>query len=471
MTDETFLLKTAPQFDVHKWSDYPEVTRVMDAIFEEIKTLRTSRNKKIRGADKVKKHLRVVLIELWAASYLSSNPYRSISKNKTDFQRETRYRRIYLKYDYFVGVVNDLKKLEYLNETRGFLDRRTGVGYRTRIKATDKLLTKIQAPEYGVDSLISAHGMISIVQDDARDRETIILKDADDNLTDYADDENTNLMRSNLSLINSKLALARITLDITDEQANELYQRLNDNRDKDRIPVNFTHVKLHRVFNNSSWQQGGRFYGGWWINLPKEYRKYITINHGMTHEIDYSGHHYRILYAEAGLEPPDDPYELEGFDREEMKLVGMIMLNSLELDKALSAMLHKGILNSKTKAKAFAKKHAAIKQHFFSGVGLKLQYKDSLIAEQVILRMMELGAVVLPVHDSFIVRRGYQDELKKIMENEFELMFGIAKVEPKETFLEESSRIRNERGEDLIANLSLEEYFRNRNWVNALFGM
>lgn len=121
MTDDTFLFKTAPQFDVHKWSDYPEVTRVVDAIFGEIKTLRTSRNERIRGADKVKRHLRVVLIDLWAASKLSLNPYRSISKNKTDYQRESRYRKIHLKYDYLIGIINDLVQLGYIKEKLSLL--------------------------------------------------------------------------------------------------------------------------------------------------------------------------------------------------------------------------------------------------------------------------------------------------------------------------------------------------------------
>ena len=55
MTDETYLIKTSPQFDVHKWSDYPEVTRVVDAIFTEIKARRTAQGKRVREADKVKR--------------------------------------------------------------------------------------------------------------------------------------------------------------------------------------------------------------------------------------------------------------------------------------------------------------------------------------------------------------------------------------------------------------------------------
>lgn len=465
------LLKTASPFDVHRWSDYPEVRRVTDAIFDEIKALRQSRKERIRGAEKVKKHLRVTLIDLWAAYKLSSNPYRGISKNKSDYQQEkSRYVQIHLTYDYLIKVINDLRDLGYLEEDIGFKDWVTGIGYRTRIKAADRLIDKILSPEYGVDTIVKTHGAIAIVQE-SESRETIILKDSNDKFVEYKDDDNTNLMRSKLASINNELTSARITLDITEEQAEELRKRLNDGQERDRIPVDFTNVKLHRVFNNSSWKQGGRFYGGWWQNLPKEYRKYIGINRGMTYEIDYSGHHYRILYAQEGLEPPDDPYDLDGFDREEQKIVGMIMLNSTGSNSALKAVKHRGL--NPVLAFAFADRHEAIKRHFFSGAGLELQFIDSQIAENVMLRMLSNSkATVLPVHDSFIVRRGYQDELREEMKQEFESRFGKeAKIKFKETALEEASKGIEERETEFVTD-NLEELLdiNNSNWNRSIWG-
>jgi hypothetical protein len=47
-------------------------------------------------------------------------------------------------------------------------------------------------------------------------------------------------------------------------------------------------------------------------------------------------------------------------------------------------------------------------------------FRDSQIAEAVMLRMInEVGTVVLPIHDSFIVRKGYDSDLNRIMEDEF----------------------------------------------------
>ena len=46
---------------------------------------------------------------------------------------------------------------------------------------------------------------------------------------------------------------------------------------KQRVFVNQDNF-VYRVFNNGSWRQGGRFYGGFWQGIPSAYRKYIRID-------------------------------------------------------------------------------------------------------------------------------------------------------------------------------------------------
>jgi hypothetical protein len=48
-----------------------------------------------------------------------------------------------------------------------------------------------------------------------------------------------------------------------------------------------------------------------------------------------------------------------------------------------------------------------------------MQFDDSQIAEQVLLRFTELGYACLPVHDSFIVRSDQQALLEQVMKEEF----------------------------------------------------
>jgi len=70
-------------------------------------------------------------------------------------------------------------------------------------------------------------------------------------------------------------------------------------------------------------------------------------------------------------------------------------------------------------------KHEPIKDSFFCGMGNTLQFKDSQLAEQIMLRFAKQDIPVLPVHDSFIIIRGLYSELVNAMHDEFEKMFGV----------------------------------------------
>lgn len=45
---------------------------------------------------------------------------------------------------------------------------------------------------------------------------------------------------------------------------------------------------VRRIFNNWSFDEGGRFYGGWWERVPSRYRSHITIDGMPTVEMNYA---------------------------------------------------------------------------------------------------------------------------------------------------------------------------------------
>ena len=65
-------------------------------------------------------------------------------------------------------------------------------------------------------------------------------------------------------------------------------------------------------------------------------------------------------------------------------------------------------------------KHQPIKDSFFCSKGIRLQFEDSQLAEQLMLHFTNRDIPVLPVHDSFIVIRGFSAELFDVMRDEFE---------------------------------------------------
>lgn len=464
MPSDTVSIKNAPLFDVNKWSEYPEVSAVVDEILAEVKALRSSENRRIRNWAKTHKHLKVIIIELWSAHKISTNPYRSISKNKSDYQIESRYRKIHIKYDYFIGLINDLVKLNYLEQKIGF--RGNYLSYRTRIKASNRLLSKILNPEYRLAEVISDRGYISIIsRSPEAHTETIILRNSAKDNIDYLDTARTTEMRSNLALINNRIAETRITLDINDTQYEDLITKLSSERNK-RPTIDFTSNQLHRVFNNSSFENGGRFYGGWWQHIPKEYRKYITINRKPTVELDYSGHHIRILYSMERLAPPDDPYDITNFPREDQKQAILIMINADSEVSAIKAMSNQGIKKAKLLVNAIKLRNEPIQHYFSSGIGISLMYQDSVLAEKVMLKMLDRGATVLPLHDSFIVRNSYESELEEIMSQEFESIFGSkAILKLKRTVFDDVSRT----GEHVRINIhSL--ISNDSNWKKSIWG-
>jgi len=63
--------------------------------------------------------------------------------------------------------------------------------------------------------------------------------------------------------------------------------------------------------------------------------------------------------------------------------------------------------------------HQPIAKYLCSGIGLKLMYKDSCIAEKVIQHFTSRGIFVMCVHDSFIISKKYKKELKAVMEKSY----------------------------------------------------
>jgi hypothetical protein len=92
---------------------------------------------------------------------------------------------------------------------------------------------------------------------------------------------------------------------------------------------------------------------------------------------------------------------------------------------AIDQMLPKGCPPLATLINDIEAHNAAIKGKFYTPTtGKELMFNDSQIAEAVMLRMIrEVRTVALPIHDSFIVRKGYDSDLNRIMEQEFHRLF------------------------------------------------
>lgn len=74
------LLRATGQFDVYKWSLYPEVRAIVEAVFSEVISYRKAvkKNARIRAPQKIKRHLSVLLLNL---SLIWRWPYGSFGRS------------------------------------------------------------------------------------------------------------------------------------------------------------------------------------------------------------------------------------------------------------------------------------------------------------------------------------------------------------------------------------------------------
>jgi hypothetical protein len=407
--------------DVHRWSDYPELRNCLTDLVAEINaTEKRVRARTPKTANQFRDAVRCIILDLYVAWCADPNSEIGMPLGKSRFGRRTRYDALFLTYDTFHPAFTGLVVRGYAEVTRkAFHDPRTGVGRVTRVRATPKLI-----------ELLTGVGKLTLPavshRTDSDARESIILRNEDKEPVEYRDTAITRAMRADLVQINETLARHWIDLYLTDEETTALNALMTTRHQEDeQTPpyVNLATRQLRRIFNNRDWQQGGRFYGGWWQTIPKQYRAHITINDKHTVEVDYSGMHPALMYAavDAKLDG-DDAYDI-GAPRVKRDLIKQTFNQLVNAEGRIEPKsdfnaVECGMSWKELQERVIAR-HQPIAQFLGTGHGVFLQNKDAIIANRIMLRFLAMGYACLPVHDSFIVHHALKDELTEIMRDEF----------------------------------------------------
>jgi hypothetical protein len=317
-----------------------------------------------------------------------------------------------------IGYLEQTKKGIYNRQGRKGEPNRNRL---TRYRATDRLIDKFTKQEQEVFPVI-----VPPARDHAPIRVRLKYEDGSDELFPAAQTGKVLIMQLNLDRINRVLATRWYDLHIPDSEVADLQAQLAADED-DPKPLALHRRTLHRVFNDRDLTTGGRFYGGWWQNVPKAYRRHLVVNGKRMVEVDYSNLHPAILYAEEGIAPPNDCYrrifdqETENKHGDELRSMVKAAFNAmLNADKA-PRQAPKGVepqrfgMKWKEVSEAIASAHQPIAHHFFTGAGKRLQRIDSDVAERVMLEFIELDIPILPIHDSFLVHEGHLGLLEKTM--------------------------------------------------------
>ena len=248
-----------------------------------------------------------LVVDALAAQVGVKNGSFSVSKNKNHYKKEKPNRTglapLGLSYETAIcdsktkaGALNSLYNFGYLKEVskgRYKRDGKSPPSTTTKYAATKKLLDLFDQEQQTQTLFIPKPK-----------RETITLKAPNQNvditseaaLSDWEDSPATIKMRENLDLINKNMLRHWYDLYIADETYDLLLKEIAQRRRRSKTeeerqkndPINLSNRTLRRVFNRDSFEMGGRFYGGWWQNIPSAYRSVITINGYRTVEADYS---------------------------------------------------------------------------------------------------------------------------------------------------------------------------------------
>ena len=374
--------------------------------------------------------VKVTLANLWKS--VRSIPLAECSINKrSGYYSEVpiRYRDPLLTYRQHIAVHEGLLKLGFIEITQiGYFDRDTLQGDLTRYIAKDELLERLAE--------LDGHPAITFKPD--VNAETIILRNKVDGKKrdiNYSDTPSTERYRDNLNTINKCFLRHWVDLDIKDKDIPAFQDAVGN---KNKQPLDFSRRTVVRIFSNGSFKEGGRFYRVWWQNIPSEYRKFISIDRKRTAEVDFSQMSPHLLYIanykELGSE---DAYGrvLDGEHRDTVKAAFNAMVQASSVLKSCPNDIDMSALEmSWTDLRdKIISAHKPISDQFFKGIGNKLQFKDSCIAERIMLNFADLDAPTLPVHDSFICHHGYAEtgEIEETMKKAFfeEMGEHISKVD------------------------------------------
>ena len=373
------------------------------------------------------------LLASYAASQVSGM---RISKDKNRYTKG-RYVPEGVTYDITVGGVLPLMEIDgFVREVRkGSYNRSKGEGEQTRIAATRKLVDWFNAdPALLPKALVGCEDTDPLVVQVTTKRKGKNKKGKEvtfktKKLKKYTDDANTKQMRDNLNIINDCLKRHWSDLYLSDDDWAKLQRSLVGDKKYDYSPIRLHRQTTRRIFNSTSFDIGGRFYGGWWQNIPSAYRGLITIDGKRTAEFDYGRLHPTMLYAQEGMTLTEDAYDIgigdEHRDAIKQLFNAMVQMKKPQDRPPRDVKFSQTGKTWKQLRSLIIDKHEPIKDKFFCGIGNRLQYEDSQIAEKVMLRFARQDIPVLPVHDSFVAQRSLKPQLIDAMSAAFSQHYDV----------------------------------------------
>ena len=447
MTDELPKIDrwNSEPFDVHTWSDHPEIKALCDQLYDEagLSVLEPKGNRKPKRT--VRDSLRVLILDLYVKWLKDPSISIGFSKSMKDYKVGSRYNGLFIPRK-IIEVEGLLVDAGYVEELQPFNSPdETARSYTTRIRHTEALrglFSKLTLDLHGIDTHANEECIIlhdKYVDDPGDDT----IRKIEYNDDDLNEDEVVllNTLRSQLQAYNA--LLKRTFIDIPSYTSSTFTRTITKGRNAGRqqtISLGPDNKFVVRIFNEGlkgHWKRGGRFYRGWWQQIDKEDRSKIYINDQPTLEVDFKAFHPNLLSNELGVRLADDPYDLgelllpevittQEQQRAYVKLLVLMGINADSDKKAYQAFRNsdrKDKLGQRLTdiqlgrlLKGFINKHPQFDGILNTGQALRLMNIDSQIANLVIDHFTQKDIPVLCIHDSFIIQYDKEPEMRRILD-------------------------------------------------------
>ena len=413
--------------NVSTWSEHPEVNEFVNQIFEEHFTEKLYKDRK--------RHIKVVLLDLYLSWYYDPTMCMGYHRNKNKYKAGSLNSALKIS-ELTIKIVDQLKENGFVYSRKG---NNVVVNRIARMWPTGRLIELFKKATFSVLDIRNHPDTNTVV---LRDKDPkFIPKNEKDKIPqidiEYEFTPETEAMREVLKDYNDKLYkthidVANLTKPFIERKKGKKQKRPS------KIQINQHNKFVRRIFNDGSFDRGGRFYGGFWQQIGKEHRSHIQIDGQRIIEQDFSGWHIALLYARKNIlyfekyGSKADPYDIHipeindpEYKRWLVKTVILIAVNAGSEKSAFRAIQHTdtpedlirptGLVLSNVlltsildKLKA---KHSEIAEFFCSGAGIELQNVDGKITEKLIKSFTASNIPILTVHDSYLVPEQYNHDL------------------------------------------------------------
>ena len=301
-------------------------------------------------------------------------------------------------------VLEALEKLEYVRIHLGKKNPSKQHGNPTAIAPMTKLL----------DMLVQ-YKAITNSSAEAAKMPLVYIKSEEGDVTEVNDDESESI------LIKQNRLIAVTDIDLPLDTYLE-YVDCYGNAYVSGAPI-------RRIYSKEL-DQSGRFYHGY-SGCPSRYRNLITFDGEPTIELDYESSQAHVAYSMNGLNAWDfisgDPYVPPNADPKHRNVYKALLTRSFTSSNSTQTVrvddeINTNGLNLNDMLEEIWQMHYQINNFRHQEAHKTITYQESRICLKVIELCNEKSIAVLPIHDSFVVKKQHRDALEVIMAKAYEIL-------------------------------------------------